>query len=488
MGAARAEVLAVGAHIYYWTVVSALVAAAMAAVTVHSWRKKWEMDDLVTSTCRGVFVGRNEVVGTAQPTRSPLTAPLSEEPCVWFEWHLQTYVRGRNGGNWATVERRGSVAPFWVVDDTGRVLVRPRGAKVEAEVALASEVGDDYRPPFSRWELRQRCRVGEDAVERTRSLEDPDLQEPPYEQSFLKGGTIEPLGELKGRHRVIESVLRPGAAVYLLGHASRRADGLGLEFRGPEPDPPHLSTRSEDELSRSRATDSQLAAAVSLVATFAFGVLLSGSLTEAYVAAWGIAAVAVQLLALVGLTLARNHARQVTVKQQAAEAWSLIDASLRRRAELLPRLAEVADVHASHAEAERRVVAELRRDRPMPDVEDLPREATLEVAERSDRGQRAAAAGASALTEPHPELRVDGLYVDLQQRIADAEASVDAARVFYNRAIELLRHRRARVPGSLFARLVAVPTYRLFEAEELAAEPPLLSAAPALGEPEPAGG
>lgn len=488
MGAAGADVLAVGAHIYYWTVLSAAVAGVMAAITSHAWRKKWEMDDLVTSTCRGVFVGPNEVVGTAQPVRDLLVAPLSGEPCAWFQWELQRYVRKKNGGNWSRVECQGSFAPFWVADDTGRVLVRPRGAKIEAEVALAEEVRGDYRPSVSRWDLRQRCRVGEDAVEQTRSLEDPGLQEPPYEQSFLKGGTIEPLGELDGRHRVIETILRPGATVYLLGDATPRPDGLGLEFRGQGPEELSLSMRSEAELSRSRATDAQLAAATSLAATFAFGVLLSGALTERYVAAWGIAAVAVQLLGLLGLALVRNHARQVAVKQQAAEAWSLIDASLRRRAELLPRLAEVADVYASHDQAERTVVGELRRDRPMPDAEELPRPATLEVAETSDRGQRRAAAGASALTEPHPELRADGLYADLQQRIADAEASVDAARVFYNRAIELLRHRRARFPGSVFARLVAVPSYRLFEAEEMAAEPPLLSTPPALGETEPAGG
>ncbi|MBA3282950.1 MAG: LemA family protein, partial [Acidimicrobiia bacterium] len=182
---------------------------------------------------------------------------------------------------------------------------------------------------------------------------------------------------------------------------------------------------------------------------------------------------------LFGVTLVRNYNRQITVKEQAAKAWSMIDVSLHRRAELLPDLARVAEAYAGHERDVLIAVAGLRVDHGLPIHQELPAEQALVSAETSDRGQRAAAAGAFALTEAHPRLKADAVFVDLQRRIVDSEESVASARTFYNDAINVLRDRRQQFPGNLFARLVEVPSWRLFEAEEMALTVPPVAVAPA---------
>jgi hypothetical protein len=82
------------------------------------------------------------------------------------------------------------------------------------------------------------------------------------------------------------------------------------------------------------------------------------------------------------------------------------------------------------------------------------------------------------LVEGYPDLRASDVFGDLQRRYTDAEDAVAAARQFYNDAIELLRNRRSQFPGNLFARLVSVPSWKLFEAEEAATIAPPVALAP----------
>ena len=159
--------------------ISLIIAVVAGAVCLSSWRKKWTIDDTPTSTCRGVFVGRNEVVGAAHPLYEPLRAPFTQSSCVWFSWELEEWRKSGDDHQWCTVEKRETAAPFWIADDTGRVLVRPRRAELEPVQSLQQQLGRDFAPPYSRWQLRQWVLVGEDTVERSVSLADAAFHEPP---------------------------------------------------------------------------------------------------------------------------------------------------------------------------------------------------------------------------------------------------------------------------------------------------------------------
>lgn len=465
------------------------VAIGLGFVCLSSWRKKWVIDDTPTSTCRGVFVGRNEVTGQALPLYDPIVTPFSQTPAVWFSWDLERWEKSGDNHSWVTKEKRQTAAPFWLQDDTGRVLVRPRGADLEPVQALQEKLDGDFAPPYSRWQLRQWVLVGEDTLERTESMADASFSAPPT----VDGGwfdstpdTANAISTLPGSWRITEQVIAAGASIYLLGTANPRTDGPGLEFNGRTGDL-LVSTKSEEQVASSSGWAARLAGLGCLGASAIF----VGGVTDAvfdeikwFLVFW---TVGIEVAILFLLALQRNYNRQVEVKEQAAKAWSLIDVSLQRRSELLPNLVEVTKQYAGHEKGVQEALAEARAVPEKPPTEELPSDATLEGAQSTDHGLKAAAKSMIALGEAYPDLKASQVFLDLQLRIADAEESVASARQFYNDAIEVLRNRRSQFPGSLFARFVDVPSWKLFEAEEAARFVPSAAVAPqAAPPPDPA--
>ncbi len=456
------------------------LAIGLGIACLSSWRKKWVIDDTPTSTCRGVFVGRNEVVGEAVPLYEPIVTPFSQTAAVWFSWDLERWEKSGDDHSWVTKEERQTAAPFWLQDDTGRVLVRPRGADLEPVQTLCEELDGDYAPPYSRWQLRQWVLVGEDEVERAQSMADASFSAPPT----VDGGwldstpdTANSISTLSGKWRITEKVIAAGASIYLLGTAAPRTDGPGLEFtRGPGD--LLVSTKSEAQVASSSGWSARLCGLGCLLLSAVFVGTASDAVFDEVKWFLIFSTLGVEVGILFLLALQRNYNRQVEVKEQAAKAWSLIDVSLQRRSELIPNLVAVVKGYAAHESETQQAEAELRAVPAIPATEELPSDATLEGAQDTDRGLKAAAKTAFALAEGYPDLKASQVYLDLQLRIADAEESVASARQFYNDAIEVLRTRRSQFPGSLFARFVDVPSWKLFEAEEAARLTPSAAVAP----------
>lgn len=456
-----------------------VVALVLGWLCLSSWRKKWTIDDTPTSTCRGVFVGRNEVVGQAVPLYQPIVTPFTQTPAVWFSWELERYQKSGDDSEWVTVEKRSTAAPFWIQDQTGRVLIRPRGADLEPVRGLCEELDRGFAPPYSRWQLRQWVLVGEDVVERQRSMADTSFALAPT----VDGGwfdntpdTANPISSLSGKYRVTEQAIAAGAPIYLMGTARPRTDATGLEFSGD--DDLLVSTKSEAQVASSNGWTARLCGLGCLLMTAIFVGTASDALFDEvkwFLVIW---ALGLEVGGLFLITLLRNYNRQVEVKEQAAKAWSLIDISLQRRSELMPNLVEVVKGYGEHEREVQAAVAELRAVPTPPPTETLPSDATLAHAQTTDQSMKAAAQTTVALAESNPNLKADSVYVDLQARIADAEESVASARGFYNDAIEVLRTRRTQFPGSLFARFVEVPSWNLFEADEAARFVPSVATAP----------
>jgi LemA protein len=463
-----------------WIFVTGALAIVLGVVCLSSWRKKWVIDDTPTSTCRGVFVGRNEVVGQAVPLYEPIVTPFSQTPAVWFSWDLERWQKSGDNHSWVTQEKRQTCAPFWLQDDTGRVLVRPRNADLEPQRSLQEELDRGYAPPYSRWQLRQWVLVGEDTQERMQSLTDASFSEPPSTGGGFLGtspDTAGPISNLSGKWRITEQVIAAGAPIYLLGTAQPRTDAPGLEFTRSAGDL-LVSTKSEEQVASSSGWSARLSGLGCLVLSAVFVGAATDSLFDEvkwFLIAWTLG-IEVGILFL--LTLQRNYNRQVEVKEQAAKAWSLIDVSLQRRSELVPNLVAVVEQYTAHERDVQTALTELRAVPQKPPTEQLPSDATLEGAQTTDRRLKHAAKTTVALAEAYPDLKASGVYLDLQLRIADAEESVASARQFYNDAIEVLRTRRSQFPGSLFARFVDVPSWKLFEAEEAATFVPAVAVAP----------
>lgn len=110
----------------------ALVASAIAGIALYQglnafWRLRLVLDT-PRAGIRSAPQGYVELCGRATSHHSPLVAPLTGLPCVWYRYRVQKEQRSGRRSRWVTVDQGSSEEPFLIDDGTGRCLVEPTGA------------------------------------------------------------------------------------------------------------------------------------------------------------------------------------------------------------------------------------------------------------------------------------------------------------------------------------------------------------------------
>ena len=433
--------------------VAGVVVAIAGGFALAMWRRKWLIADLPTSDAAHVFVGMNEVVGRAIAVDQPIVAPYSASECVWYRSVLEKEVQsGNDQRSWKTVADDQSDAPFWVEDDTGRVLIRPKGASVDAP-QRTRDIHSGKPQRYGRLSLLQ----------------------------SLSGSGSLPLSLDTSRYRTTEWYLLPGDQIYILGEATLRDEVVALEFSPCDPrSGVHkrslLIARGDERRAANRTAVLAtlllfvtLVAAAALPAAYhAFRTAQDGGPTPGDPSTLGAAgeamvfAAVVVIVVLAVLYVGRLFNRLVSVRNRAESAWSLIDVHLRRRRDLLPSLAEVVGAAAAHERSVHATIARLRTVDVLPEPQELPDSRTIVSTETVDAADRAEVRVLLAVSEAYPELRTSEDFRRLAAEIALTESGISFARGFYNDAITVMRDRRQRFPGFLLAPLVKVPSLDLW--------------------------
>ncbi len=91
-------------------------------------KKKKLIEDIPTSTVRGLALGLAEVSGTAREFGKLLTSDFSKTPCVFYRYEVEEYRSSGKSGSWVTIAKHTSSEYFYLEDKTGRVLICPAGA------------------------------------------------------------------------------------------------------------------------------------------------------------------------------------------------------------------------------------------------------------------------------------------------------------------------------------------------------------------------
>jgi len=161
-------------------------------------KKKRLIENTPTSKTRSVAMGRAEIHGTIVPFQEITMSPFSATPCVYFRYSLerQHEWRDKNGKvhqRWDNIDSGRWSVPFYVQDDSGKILVDPKRAQVDT--------GRDR----VNWPLLT-------------------LEVPPNVASRVSLGKYDVL-------RYSESFIRPGETLYVLGFAG---------------DNPHVADTSQD--------------------------------------------------------------------------------------------------------------------------------------------------------------------------------------------------------------------------------------------------
>ncbi|PSP60418.1 hypothetical protein BRC73_02250 [Halobacteriales archaeon QH_7_66_37] len=233
------DLLASSVVLLLFLLVPLVVGLGMVHEGVKQFRIRQRVRDTPTETAGAVAVGRTEVSGVARPAEQTCRAPFTDEECLYVQWKISERSADADGG-WELLDLGVSVSPFYVEDETGRVLVDPTRGAVSSAVVMDESYGVEVRPEHATTTV-----VGAG-------------QEPPERiAAFLRDGreVADEVPVTAHRDRKYEQQVVPvGSSVYVFGNATPRSDasGTGGERLAIGPDPSTdlflVSTAGEAEL------------------------------------------------------------------------------------------------------------------------------------------------------------------------------------------------------------------------------------------------
>lgn len=118
------------------------------------WMKQKRLiENTPTSKARSIAMGMVEVYGKAVPAFGKiLKSPLMEKECVYYRFKVEERRGSGKSTRWVTILSGDDSIKFWLQDETGSVLVDPKGASVDipADFSLDSHMGSDPPPTVQR--------------------------------------------------------------------------------------------------------------------------------------------------------------------------------------------------------------------------------------------------------------------------------------------------------------------------------------------------
>lgn len=188
-------------------------------------RRKRLIESIPTSPIRSLAVGLVEVAGQAAPDGPLVVSPFSGIQCIFYSYKVEERRGSGKNARWVTMARGTSDQPFYVRDDTGRVLVVPLGA----DMLIAEK--HTYR---NEWPLD--------------SSGPQDSERPQRGLLTLNWGVT-------GTYRCTEACIFPNQTVYVLGTAHQNpaaesgADNAGRLYIGSQQNESFIiSDRTEEAL------------------------------------------------------------------------------------------------------------------------------------------------------------------------------------------------------------------------------------------------
>lgn len=104
-------------------------------------RRKRLIENIPTSTVRGMAMGIVELVGKARRAKA-LRGPLSGLDCVVYRYLVERYEQRGKSGSWVTIAQGDSFyCPFWIDDGSGKVLVSPQGSELILTLSYEFKTG-----------------------------------------------------------------------------------------------------------------------------------------------------------------------------------------------------------------------------------------------------------------------------------------------------------------------------------------------------------
>ena len=390
---------------------------------------KRTVEDVPTSKVKGVFYGLNEVKGSVM-SDAPLQTYLTERPSVWYEWSISEHwkktesYRDKDGNRktrtksgWRRVDSGGSHQSFFLMDDTGELLIEPEGAMVDAPSTMSHSCS-------------------------------------PSDPLYYGKGPDGAIAHSTYRRRFFERSLTPGDDLYVLGPAKLRED-VAQPMIAQNEDARYyfISTKSEAQIIRSKSIWAFFFILFSFLAALTVPVVAITAETgmepqEALYKnpGWVVLSGSV-FLAVAGLFyLSLLYNGLIRVRNRLTHALGLIEIQLKRRHDLIPRLLECVKGISEYEREVQELVASTRSSA----VGGTGR-ASGEIGEEINQGI-GLVGGLFALAESYPNLGADQNYRSFMKELVDTEDRIALARAFYNDSLLALQDRLLTFPDVLIAK------------------------------------
>lgn len=396
-------------------------------------RRQRLLADMPTSKAAGVFIGLTELKGSAE-CESPCTSFLAETACVHYGYSVEerwsrtvtetttdkdgkTHTTTRQESGWTTVRSGGEAVDFYVQDDTGAVLVRPAGAKIESLTIF----------------------------DQTVSRGDP---------LYYAKGPNSVVSDSDHRRRFVEHGIPLHTLLFVVGQARERTDVVAAEIAADkQAEVFFISTRSEEKVQSGYGGWSWACLVLGL------GVLGGGfwwygtqrlmPFSPLYYI--GVGAGYLAIFALCWVWMVYNSL--VGLRERTRQGWSLVDVQLKRRHDLIPGLAAVCAGLAAHERETQIALAAMRAQQqatapgvPGPDFAGIAGELR-------------------AVIERYPALKAQDSFLKLNRELVETEQRVALARAYYNDIATAFATRLERVPDRWVAALGGMKPAALLSAE-----------------------
>lgn len=184
--------------------------------------------------------------------------------------------------------------------------------------------------------------------------------------------------------------------------------------------------------------------------------------------------VVVALIAIVGLILLAvpQYNRLVELDEAVNQAWSQVENTYQRRADLIPNLVETVRGAADFEQETFEAVAEARSRAGQVTFDEAPDAAQLQQFQAAQGELSSALSRLLVTVERYPELQATQAFRDLQSQLEGTENRIAVERRRYTEAAQAYNEARRRFPTVLFAGLMGFDERAYFEASEGADRPP----------------
>lgn len=138
-------------------------------------------------------------------------------------------------------------------------------------------------------------------------------------------------------------------------------------------------------------------------------------------------------------------------EEQVFKAWADVEATLQRRADLIPNLVATVQGYAAHERETLEAVVNARAKATSVQLspDDLSSQAAMQQLATAQGGLTSALSKLMLVVERYPDLKANQNFLDLQNQLEGTENRINVARQRYNGAVEDFNGSIRRFPQSL---------------------------------------